>query len=405
MIVIVLQLVVFLSLSATLTTAQQQITFYSSFYSSRELVDAVDLYLANYFPVTGSTSTSTSTERANDGSGGNRSDSDSDTTSTPSTETSTPPTALEILLQTYGPIEQWKVERIRDFGNLFNANRNSAASTVQLDLSQWDTSNADSMLDMFLKATQIDFDVSQWDTSKVVRFNGMFDGCTNFQGIGLQNWDVKSGRYFQNMFRNTPNLKTDLSQWNVYNAIHLDNMFANSNYGFITTTTDGPTAPTAPADTMCSWAYRKLYPGVTTTNMFMGSNCPATTDPDINQRANMPISFCVQDCSAAYQQHYDRARPNILLLMTDQQRYDTIRYVQDQMSRYDSTLKINTPYLDTLLQSGAYFETAYTQWCVLTTITTTTTSLLPAGLFSSRSTLTTFFTHNNLFLYKIYYYY
>jgi hypothetical protein len=78
----------------------------------------------------------------------------------------------------------------------------------------------------------------------------------------------------------------------------------------------------------------------------------------------MPIPFCVQDCSAAYQQYYDRKRPNILLVMTDQQRYDTIRYVQDQMSRYDSALKINTPNLDTLLESGAYFETAYIQWYV-----------------------------------------
>ena len=47
--------------------------------------------------------------------------------------------------------------------------------------------------------------------------------------------------------------------------------------------------------------------------------------------------------------------------MTDQQRYDTIRYAKDQMSRHDSALKINTPNLETLLESGAYFETAYTQ--------------------------------------------
>ena len=96
---------------------------------------------------------------------------------------------------------------------------------------------------------------------------------------------------------------------------------------------------------------------------------PDTTDPDIDQRSNVPIPFCVQDCSAAYQQCYDRKRPNILLVMTDQQRYGTIRYVQNQMSRYHSALKINTPNLDTLLESGAYFETAYTQWYVSYQIT------------------------------------
>jgi hypothetical protein len=331
----------FIPLLPSTCTAQQEL-YYTSFYSTRELRDAVDLYLASY--------PQTTVERNNDGS------SSSGNTTTSTTGTFSPPTALDTLLQTYGPIEQWKVERIRDFGNLFNANRNSAAGTVQLDLSEWDTSNADSMIDMFVKATQINFDVSLWDTSKVISFNGMFDGCTNFQGTGLQYWNVQSGRFFQNMFRNTPSLQTDLSPWNVKNAINLDNMFINSNFGVTTTTT---------GDTMCSWAYRKLYPGVTTANMFVGSNCPNTTNPDINQRANMPISFCVQDCLAAYQEHYQRSRPNILLVMTDQQRYDAIGYVQNQLSRYDSSLKINTPYLDTLLQSGAYFETAYTQWYVV----------------------------------------
>jgi Mycoplasma protein of unknown function, DUF285 len=66
-----------------------------------------------------------------------------------------------------GPIEQWKVERIRDFGNLFNADRNNnVAGNVQVDLSRWETSNADSMIEMFVKATQINLDVSLWDTTK-----------------------------------------------------------------------------------------------------------------------------------------------------------------------------------------------------------------------------------------------
>lgn len=54
-------------------------------------------------------------------------------------------------------------------------------------------------------------------------------------------------------------------------------------------------------------------------------------------------------------------KPNILFLMTDQQRFDTIRYVQDRLERYDSHFKINTPNLDRLLASGVYFENAYCQ--------------------------------------------
>jgi Mycoplasma protein of unknown function, DUF285 len=338
---------VLLLLLCSLVTAQdqqqqQQAPYYATFYSTRELRDAVDLYLANYASVSASIAADTAVERAENMS--------NNTASNTSTTTYTPPTALDTLLQTYGPIEQWKTERIRDFSNLFNVKRNSQAATINLDLSLWDTSEADSMIDMFLQCENINFDVSQWDVSKVVRFNGMFDGATSFQGQGLEQWNVVGGRYFQNMFRNTPSLSADLSSWNVKNAQNLNGMFYGS---------------TNFAGNLCPWAYRQLYPGVTTVDMLVGTNCLNTTDPDIAVRANAPISFCNNDCSVEYQQHYNNnqdRRPNVLLIMTDQQRYDTIRYVQDRLTRYDNALKINTPNLDVLLQSGAYFENAYTQW-------------------------------------------
>ncbi|KAG7373660.1 DUF285 domain containing protein [Nitzschia inconspicua] len=97
----------------------------------------------------------------------------------------TPTTAMESLLQTYGPIEQWKTQRVCDFSNLFNAQRNSKAATITLDLSQWDVSNAESLIDMFLDCTNIDFDVSVWNLTNVLRFNGMWEGCTSFTGTGL----------------------------------------------------------------------------------------------------------------------------------------------------------------------------------------------------------------------------
>jgi hypothetical protein len=280
------------------------------------------------------------------------------------TAISTTPSEFQLVLQQYGPIEQWKTERINDFSNLFNAKRNFRAATFAADLSSWDLSNAEAMIDMFLDAEAIDFDVSKWDVTKGMRFNGMFDGATNFTGRGLENWNVQNGRFFQRMFRNTISLNStlDLSGWNVRRAETMEGMFSGSNFGL--------------SSNLCSWPYNKLYPTVLVTDMFVGSNCPDVSDPQLTQRATEPISFCQASCDVEYQQYFgdNQGRPNILFIMTDQQRYDAIQYVQNRMSSThydDSVLKIRTPNLDRLLQSGAFFENAYTQCAVCAPARTT----------------------------------
>lgn len=54
-------------------------------------------------------------------------------------------------------------------------------------------------------------------------------------------------------------------------------------------------------------------------------------------------------------------RPNLLFIMTDQQRFDAIRKIQDELPHYDGKMKIETPNLDRLARSGAYFRKAYCQ--------------------------------------------
>jgi len=56
--------------------------------------------------------------------------------------------------------------------------------------------------------------------------------------------------------------------------------------------------------------------------------------------------------------------PNVLFLMTDQQRFDAIRFVQESLPRYSDKARIQTPNLDRLLKDGAYFSTAYSQCAV-----------------------------------------
>jgi len=45
--------------------------------------------------------------------------------------------------------------------------------------------------------------------------------------------------------------------------------------------------------------------------------------------------------------------------MTDQQRFDAIGLVQEELARYDGKLKVRTPNLDRLFRQGAYFKNAY----------------------------------------------
>ncbi|KAL3909378.1 MAG: hypothetical protein SGARI_002624, partial [Bacillariaceae sp.] len=221
---------------------------------------------------------------------------------------------------------------------------------------------------MFWGTQKMNFDVSQWDVSSCQRFNGMWDGAVAFEGIGLQFWNPTSGKYFQNMLRGTTSLSVSqaaLANWNVQKALNMNNMFANSKFG-----------SNNDENSLCQWPYRTLYPGVTLDNIFSGSNCQNTTSPNLLVRADAPISFCSNDCSTYYNEYYDggsnkKKSPNVLFLMTDQQRYDAIGYVQEQLARYDSHLKVRTPNLDALLQSGAWFENAYTQCAVCAPARTT----------------------------------
>ena len=54
---------------------------------------------------------------------------------------------------------------------------------------------------------------------------------------------------------------------------------------------------------------------------------------------------------------------NLIVILTDQQRYDTIRMVQEERGWPEHSL-INTPNLDRIAREGAYFRNAYTHCAV-----------------------------------------
>ena len=52
----------------------------------------------------------------------------------------------------------------------------------------------------FFECKNFDSDLSNWDVSKSDNLMNMFKGCSKFKGKGLENWDVKDGTKIYNMF-------------------------------------------------------------------------------------------------------------------------------------------------------------------------------------------------------------
>lgn len=74
----------------------------------------------------------------------------------------------------YGyPIGSWDVSLVTDFSNIFDSLRNSAVSTFDADLSDWNTSSAEFMVSTFAGASSFTGDVSNWSTNKVTSMQGM----------------------------------------------------------------------------------------------------------------------------------------------------------------------------------------------------------------------------------------
>jgi Sulfatase len=55
---------------------------------------------------------------------------------------------------------------------------------------------------------------------------------------------------------------------------------------------------------------------------------------------------------------------NLVFVVSDQLRFDALRFVQDGLPQYDGKLKINTPNIDRLAKTGVVFENTYCQAAV-----------------------------------------
>jgi surface protein len=113
-----------------------------------------------------------------------------------------------LVARTYGwPIGDWDVSKIQDFSYLFAADDfgggtrfNTDAENFDEDISGWDTSSATTMRSMFEGATSFDQPLGEWNVSSVTDMSLMFTDAASFnQPLGT--WDVSSVEFFSFQFQ------------------------------------------------------------------------------------------------------------------------------------------------------------------------------------------------------------
>jgi surface protein len=119
-------------------------------------------------------------------------------------------------------LENWNVGKVWDFSYMF---MNSGFNGT---LSGWNTSNAEILDSMFATTKAFNDDLSMWDVSRVHSMNGMFYDAAMFEGVGLEYWDVRTVRDFSFLFSNAFMFNGSLSGWNTSNVEIMDRMFADA---------------------------------------------------------------------------------------------------------------------------------------------------------------------------------
>lgn len=101
------------------------------------------------------------------------------------------------------------------------------SSLKKLDLTTWNTSDADMMDNMFKNCSSLEsVDLSSFDTKNVKRMSSMFEGCSSLKSIDLSNFDTSNVNSMSFMFSNCTSLESvDLSSFNTSNVENFMCMF------------------------------------------------------------------------------------------------------------------------------------------------------------------------------------
>jgi surface protein len=217
--------------------------------------------------------------------------------------------------QEYGwPIGKWCVSEVTDFSEIF-----ASATFFNEDLSEWDTSSATTMAKMFMMARSFNQPLSSWNTVNVQDFGYMFLGATSFDQ-SLSSWKTSNVLNMKSMFFGAASFNGDVSSWDVVNCMDMVGMFfgARSFNGDVsnwkvsdqTKMDDMFLEANSFQQDLCSWGQHvEAQAGE---NMFQGTSCPFTDDPDWTRATTGP--FC-HECSRFNYQQVPQNAPQSLFWM------------------------------------------------------------------------------------------
>lgn len=148
-------------------------------------------------------------------------------------------------------VANFDTSKVTNFGNMFNG-----ASSFNQPIGSWNVSSATNMANMFLNAINFNQSLDNWNVRKVTNFSSMFqgairlnssisgwapgadtagancssmfDGASNFTGIGLETWNTSGVTNMQRMFGTFIAFNRPIGNWNVSNVTNMSLMFYGS---------------------------------------------------------------------------------------------------------------------------------------------------------------------------------
>lgn len=130
----------------------------------------------------------------------------------------------------YGyPISSWNVSLVKNFSYEFDPSRFSPDIPWEFneDLGDWDVSNAEAMVGMFANAYEFQgIGLENWNVSKVKDFSYMFSN-SGFIGT-ISEWDTSNAEVMNFMFRDNINFNSNLSLWDVSRVHSMFGLFSGA---------------------------------------------------------------------------------------------------------------------------------------------------------------------------------
>lgn len=132
-------------------------------------------------------------------------------------------TAYSMKLQEIKLGDNFDTSKVTSFFGMFE----NCKELITVDTSNWNTSNVINTSWMFSECNKLQsVDVSKWDVSKVENLEATFNRCYVLSTIDVSNWNVSSCKNFNKLFNQCSALELlDVSKWDLSSAENMRAMF------------------------------------------------------------------------------------------------------------------------------------------------------------------------------------